>query len=273
MDATQSQSAAAVTGPLATARAQQTSPLLRPDVFFHVADQLSPNEHALLLRPLCKETHHLLPDATVVQLSQPVPEAAFAAKWGQPGSMNHLSYWRRREAMCLTARSGVLANLRLLAVGPGGPQEVGAAGCGLTTEVFAAAARAGQLPMCQLLRELGCPWSYSSSSAAAAGGHEHVLLWLRRAGCPVGDVLDSAIKEGHEELCRRLVAERFSWSEFAACGAARGGHAESMRWLLAPYEQGRRRPQVTGRALLEAAAYGLDLATLQVRWLAGAGLA
>jgi hypothetical protein len=93
MDAAQRQSAAAVTGPLlATGRAQQTSGLLIPTVFSLVADQLTPNELALLLRPLCKEARDLLPDATAVQLSQPVTKAAFPTKWGQPSSMKHLNY-------------------------------------------------------------------------------------------------------------------------------------------------------------------------------------
>jgi hypothetical protein len=172
------QPAAAGAGFFATSKSQQTSPLFTPDVFRLVADQLSPKERTPLLRPLCKEAQDLLPDATVVQLSQPVPEPEFAAKWGQPGSMNHLSYWWRREAMCLTAKSGVLANLRLLCVGPGGPDQVGAAGCGLTTKVVEAAAEAGQLPMCQLLQDLGCPWEFSVSEAAARGGHADVVRFL-----------------------------------------------------------------------------------------------
>jgi hypothetical protein len=118
MDAAQSQPAAAVAGTHSvTGRARQTSGLLNPAVISLVADQLSPKERALLLRPLCKEARDLLL-APVVQLSQPVPAAAFAAKWGQPDSVEPLGYWHRHEVMCLTAKSGVLANLRLLSCGP-----------------------------------------------------------------------------------------------------------------------------------------------------------
>jgi hypothetical protein len=256
---------------LPSSRARQTCPLLAPDVFSLVADQLSPNERTLLLRPLCKEARDVLPDATAVQLSQPVPEAAFAAKWGQPGSMNHLSYWHRHEAMCLTAKSGVLANLRLLVVGPGGPHEVGAAGCGLTCEVMAAAAEAGHLPMCRLLRDSGCPWSGPSLSvfhgdaveAAAHGGSAHVVLWLRGAGCHEWPALNAAAEAGHAELCKRLVAEGFPWSSSAAGSAARGGHAELMRWLLAQAEQDPHTRSLDRSDLLQGAAAGLDLATLQ----------
>ena len=183
-------------------RSQQTSALLIPDVFRGVSAWLSLHERTVLLRPLCTEARDLLPEATVVRLSQPVPEAAFAAKWGQPGSMKHLSYWHRHKAICLTAKSGVLANLRLLAVGPDGLHEVGAAGCGLTCEVFTAAAGAGQLQMCQLLKDLGCPWSHSTSEAAARGGHTDVVLWLKEAGCRiVAGVLEAAASRGHRCCC------------------------------------------------------------------------
>jgi hypothetical protein len=269
MDAAQRQPAAAVTGPLlATGRAQQTSGLLIPTVFSLVADQLTPNELALLLRPLCKEARDLLPDATTVQLSQPVPEAAFATKWGQPGSMKHLNYWHRHEAMCLTAKSGVVANLRLLAVGPGGSHEVGAAGCGLAAKVFETAAGAGQLQMCQLLRELGCPWGDWVIDAAARGGHTGVLLWLREAGCPVLRVLNAAAKSGDVRLCQWLVINGFPWHAYAAGDAAWNGHAELMRWFLELGQQDPQRKPVNGRKLLEGAAYGLDLATMQARILA-----
>jgi hypothetical protein len=89
---------------------RQTSPLLLKDVFLNVASCLGPNERACLLRALCKEARDLLPDATVLNLSHAVPEAAFAAMWGQPGAVRHLTQARREELMCLTAKSGVLAN-------------------------------------------------------------------------------------------------------------------------------------------------------------------
>jgi hypothetical protein len=89
--------------------------------------------------------------------------------------MDHLTNQERNEAMCLTAKSGALAKLRLLSVGPGGPQEVGAAGCGVSKGVFAAAAGAGQLQLCQLLLELGCPWDKEGSAVAARGSHGMTL--------------------------------------------------------------------------------------------------
>jgi hypothetical protein len=106
MDAAQGQVAGAA--PLAFSRAQQTSPLLIPDVFGLVAGKLGPNERALLLRPLCKEALALLPDETTVHLSQPVPEAAFAAKWGQPGAPTS------EKLLVVTATCGVAANVELL---------------------------------------------------------------------------------------------------------------------------------------------------------------
>jgi hypothetical protein len=209
-----------------------------------------------------------LPGATVVHLSQPVPEAAFAAQWGQPGSMRHLSsYWHRHEAMCLTAKSGVLANLRLLAVGPGGAHEVGAAGCGLTYKVFEAAAEAGQLAICQWLKEACCPWRDDIVFAAARGGHTDVVLWISKAGCTRMWPLVPAARAGHAELCRRLVAEGDKCCEFAAGAAAKGGHAELMRWFLSLSQEDPEHTPFDGAFFLADVASGLDLATLQARTL------
>jgi hypothetical protein len=167
-----------------------------------------------------------------------------------------------------TAKSGVLANLRLLAVGPSGPHEVGAAGCGLTEQIFAAAAEAGQLQMCKQLRELGCAWQDDVLDAAARGGHTDVVLWLRQAGCPSGYALSPAAAAGDCKLCQRLVAEGFPWLQFAAGSAAYGGHAELVRWFLAQREQDPQRRHVDCESLLAGVAYGQDLATLQVWCLA-----
>jgi hypothetical protein len=97
--------------------------------------------------------------------------------------MEHFGYWDRHELMRLTTKSGVAANLRLLAVGPYGPHEVGVAGCSPTSEVFAAAAEAGHMPNCQLLMDLGCTWDDIAAAAAARGGHTDNIQWLREAAC------------------------------------------------------------------------------------------
>ncbi len=197
-----------------------------------------------------------------MQLSQPVPEAAFAAKWGQPDSVKHLAYWHRHEAMRLTAKSGVLANLRLLAVGPGGPHEVGAAGCGLTVEVHAAAVEAGQLQMCMLLEELGCPWFEEPMVAATVRGHTSIGLRYVNVWTPkriMIDTVSAAAGAARTQLCQTLAAKRCNLSEESAGSAAFGGHVEAVRALIALSNKGRHRPLDSG-SLLDGAAFGVDLA-------------
>jgi hypothetical protein len=239
--------------------------LLNPVAFKLVVEELSPNEQALLLRPLCKEAKELLPDATVVHLSQPVPEFAFAQKWGQPDSCKHLSYSQCEELLCLTAKSGVVANMRLLAVGPRGPEEVGAAGVSLTSKVFAAAAGAGQLPTLHLLKDLGCPFDCEVLRAAVTAGQEAAFTFLAAAGCP-GDseVLGAAARAGQERMAEVLVStDTYLWSWNAAGSAAAAGHVSLMRRLLHMSAQDPGARPTEWDALLTRAAYGLDLTAFQ----------
>jgi hypothetical protein len=54
----------------------------------------------------------------------------------------------------------------------------------MTGDLMASAAEAGQLAMCQYLREQGCPWSAGACLDAASAGHCEVVRWLHSAGCP-----------------------------------------------------------------------------------------
>jgi hypothetical protein len=58
------------------------------------------------------------------------------------------------------------------------------AGAQLSVELMQAAAKGGQLAMCQHLRNIGCAWDESACNSAAEHGHVHVLSWLRASGCP-----------------------------------------------------------------------------------------
>jgi hypothetical protein len=87
-----------------------------------------------------------------------------------------------RMVLKADAKAGDVANLRLLAAGPG-IEEAGLAGCTLTAEVFEAPAAAGDLRMCQLLHEqLGCPGGVAAAQAAARAGHADMVVWLRNLG-------------------------------------------------------------------------------------------
>jgi hypothetical protein len=243
----------------------QSSPLLRPDVFLPVAQLLSANEQALCLRPVCKDAREQLRGATTVMLSQPVPTFAFAEKWGRREVYKSMAYWHRHELMCLTAKSGVTANLRLLAVGPASPSEPGVASCALTQDVFTAAAGAGQLEMCKLLHELACPWLNSVYQVAGRAGHMAVVRWLIDTGYPrdAATTLEVISAGGSEAIFELLVHEGFAWSPLAAGAAAAYGHSALVRRLLQLSEQNPRRKPTDVAILLRGAAMGLSCAEFQ----------
>ncbi|GLC35284.1 hypothetical protein PLESTB_000581200 [Pleodorina starrii] len=169
-----------------------------PSIVACIARHLPPNEIACTLRLVDKTTAHQFHDCKAVRLSLHSPSHAFRERWGRPGSLRGLTREQRLQLLCLTAASGSLPNLELaLAANVGLP---------LTGELLEAAAAAGQLEVCKLLRARGCPWGGTALDAAARGGHRHVCEWLLAGGCPV----DSS----------------------AVCEAARGGHEGLMEWLL-----------------------------------------
>ncbi|GLC59049.1 hypothetical protein PLESTB_001437900 [Pleodorina starrii] len=131
--------------------------------------------------------------------------------------------------MCLTAASGSVVNL-----------EVALANTGfdLRRELLEAAAAAGQLDMCKVLRARGCPWGDSLLTVAKAG-HRHVCEWMLASGC------------------------RLKWDVVRS--AARGGREDLMQWLLTEL-QGRPNVHLICRSLLEAAAECFSLAALQRLW-------
>jgi hypothetical protein len=84
--------------------------------------------------------------------------------------------WRKSEVVHLAAESGCVALMDWLLHEP----EVVV----MTHDLMASAAEAGQLAMCQYLREQGCPWSPRACLDAARAGHCDVVKWLHGAGCP-----------------------------------------------------------------------------------------
>ncbi|GLC75828.1 hypothetical protein PLESTF_001692000 [Pleodorina starrii] len=147
----------------------------------------------------------------------------------RPGAFGALSLKQRRNFVCLVAASGSVDNLRVA---------LDNAGLLPTTELLEAAAKAGQLEACELLRERGCPWGNSLASAAE-GGHRHVCEWMLASGCP------------HVRA--------------AVCAAARGGHEGLMLWLLDLVQQqgDPAAAHIDAEYLLEHVAAGLGLEALQ----------
>ena len=168
-----------------------TSLLDLPDeLFLRIADWVDPNTRATGLRQSCQRARQLLAGCTRVDLAQPVHRtalnsSAFADFWERDGATRALSCRERVQVLCLLASHGCVAYLRCLAVGiTGSLEDKGVLGMTLTAAVFNAAAAAGQLPACTLLRELGCPWGEEAVVAAASAGHGELLTWLLDAGCP-----------------------------------------------------------------------------------------
>jgi hypothetical protein len=140
---------------------------------------------------------------TLWRTSQPASDWVLSCLAREPHKLRLLGHTLRKQLLRVAARDGLLVSLRLLAVGPGGREEVGAAGCSLTADVFAAAAKAGQAVACELLRELGCPWDASVFAAAAGAGHLSLCQWLKELGCPRDDSAVTAAADG----CHRGVTE------------------------------------------------------------------
>ncbi|KXZ49866.1 hypothetical protein GPECTOR_19g317 [Gonium pectorale] len=219
-----------------------------PELVQRVAAFLPANVVACTLRLVDKATAALFrsPEHTVVLLSQPVPDAAFAQRWGRPEKLRALTLSQRQKLLRLTARSGSLHKLQTLVAMPDYFPP-------LCKDVFSAAASAGHLHACEWLLERSCPWGGEVLSAATRAGHQHVCSWLLAKGCP--------------------------WSDTAPAQAAHGGHLALAEWLA------QQRPgEVDAHALLVGAAEGCELPTLQrlhshptadwrakVEWLQGRG--
>ncbi|GLC46503.1 hypothetical protein PLESTF_000987300 [Pleodorina starrii] len=199
-----------------------------PGIVACIAHHLPTNEVASTLRLIDKTTSQQFAHRTTLRLSLPSPIHVFRERWGRPGAFRALSREQRRLLLCLTAASGSIANLEVALVN---------AGLDLRGVLLEAAAAAGQLDMCKVLRARGCLWG-ASLSAAARGGHRHVCEWMLASGC-------------------RL-------NMFDVCGACCSGQEDLMQWLLTEL-QSRPNGDVYGlcRSLLEAAAKYLSLAALQ----------
>ncbi|KXZ48562.1 hypothetical protein GPECTOR_26g465 [Gonium pectorale] len=217
---------------------------LPPDLVDRIIGQLDHNEVVTTVRLVNAAAAARIggPERTTVHLSQPVPPHAFAAHWLAPGATRRLTLERRIKLQCLTAASGVVANLDVAQR---------ATGRAPTHEVLAAAAAAGQLAACQWLVDR--IWDSGSGddapNAAAAGGHIHVCEWL-------------------------LFEGKCVWTIGPVAEAARHGHVGCMMWLL---QWWRLPDDASGEGvgafvagsddiLAAAAAEGCDLPFLQQVW-------
>ncbi|GLC49940.1 hypothetical protein PLESTB_000325200 [Pleodorina starrii] len=202
-----------------------------PGIVACIAHHLPANEVASTLRLMDKTTSQQFAYHKTLRLSLPSPIHVFRERWGRPGAFRAMSRKQRLQLLCLTAASGSVANLEVALAN---------AGLALRRELLEAAAAAGQLDMCKMLRDRGCLWG-DSLGAAAKAGHRHVCEWMLASGCPLDrDVVRSAAQGGQEDL---------------------------MQWLLTEL-QGRPNDGAFGlcRSLLMAAAEYLSLEALQRLW-------
>ncbi|EFJ47755.1 hypothetical protein VOLCADRAFT_104992 [Volvox carteri f. nagariensis] len=119
-----------------------------PDIVQCIAGFLTPNDVALTLRQL---------------------------RWNNPEAFRGYTRPQRIKLLALTAATGSIENL-----------EVALNNIGLNPsyELFEAAAGAGQLHVCKLLRRRNCPWG-NALAAAAKAGHRHVCEWTVAEGGPL----------------------------------------------------------------------------------------
>ncbi|KXZ48023.1 hypothetical protein GPECTOR_31g387 [Gonium pectorale] len=218
-------------------------PIWLPNLVERIASFLPSNDVACALILVDKSTAALFrgrPQFSTVRLSQPVPPWAFARRWGAPGAVRSLSLDLRRKLLCLTAASGIVANLdyAMDVVGfiPTAKDK---------TAVLNAAAASGQAEMCRLLLGRGYP--------------------------PNRETLCAAAKGGHLEACQTLLDGGVWWDAWSAAGALAGGHTRTADWLLQRRPEGAIGPgdtlQCLGsmvcKALLVAAAKGCDYGVLR----------
>ncbi|KXZ49605.1 hypothetical protein GPECTOR_20g461 [Gonium pectorale] len=192
-------------------------PQLPPELIELIVRRLHPIEVATSFRlvNMAAATQFRGPEHSVIRLSQPVPPHAFAAHWLAPGATRGLTYKQRKQLLCLTAASGVVANLEVA---------MRAVGLPLPPEAFEAAAASGSLAACQWLRER-IPSHHSSEGqgsqllgagiqAAARAGHRPICEWLLRSWQPPAstgvEAAGAAMAGGHLELADWLL-ERFGW--------------------------------------------------------------
>ncbi|GLC53523.1 hypothetical protein PLESTB_000758900 [Pleodorina starrii] len=214
--------------PYATAQhlaAVHASRVWLPGIVTRIVRALPANEIACTSRLIDKATAREFANYRTVRLSLPSPTHAFRKRWGSPDAFRGLTRAQRRKLLCLTAASGNVDNLEIALANAGFVAPHG---------LLEAAAAAGQLVACQLLRERDCPWG-KSFAAAAQRGHRNVCEWMLASGCPF-DVM-------------------------AVHNAARRGHVGLMHWLMV--QQRQPSLQLDWGRLVVAAAEGFRLEPFQ----------
>ncbi|KAG2500166.1 hypothetical protein HYH03_001748 [Edaphochlamys debaryana] len=208
------------------------SSVWQQDLVVHRIFSFLPPNYGVCTLPLVNKSSGATLDCLAVKVSDGVPGWAVIAQLARKRA--ELTLRQRRKLVGAVAAYGDVDWLE---------RAVEAAGCSLTAEVMAAAARAGKLECCQRLQQLGCPFKDGGT-----------------------DSLASAATAGQREACEWLLANGAECSREAASAAAQSGDAELMRffWSRHPPSEPLSRESACWR--LVAVARGCDLATLKDVW-------
>lgn len=124
------------------------------------------------------------------------------------------------------ARAGDLPIIQLLL-------DRGAGSRGLDSKLTGCAARGGHLEVLKWLREKGCPWDEEVCAAAARGGHIETLRYLRDNGCPWDEgTCNLAAVGGHLSVLEFARDRGCPWSQDTYHAAKSSRHAKAvLRWL------------------------------------------
>ena len=161
---------------------------LTPDLVRNIAARLQPNEAAISLTVLNRDTAAALqgiasfttiflpsfkpiatrPKLRVACRDTPWPGNAFVEHWGRPEPWRSLGLPQRLRLLCLAASSRHAASL---------DAALAHSGVGLACTVLEAAAAVGDAAACRRLLLEGCDSAPSALAAAAACGHLHLLQW------------------------------------------------------------------------------------------------
>lgn len=108
------------------------------------------------------------------------------------------------------------------------------------------AARHRHLDVLRYARANWCPWEhewqsikpfkFSTAYAAAAGGNVELLIWARGNGCVMSNAdsrfVDCAAYHGRLAALQWFRQLGHPWNSGTCVAAARGGQAETLRWLI-----------------------------------------
>lgn len=105
----------------------------------------------------------------------------------------------------------------------------------LPSAICSHAARKGHLPILQWAKAKGLPLKLNVCLEAARGGHLHVLKWAIDNGAPTtsAEICSNAAGKGHLLFLQEARQRQIPWNEGVCARAARAGHLTLLKWARA----------------------------------------